>query len=169
MVKVLDKGIMMEHNAREFYLAAARNTKSKDGKILLDWLADFESGHEARLKAKKDDLLKHPVMRGVDLEPLKDYNVSETGGAIHLPIEPTETDIIKVALENEHKAYAFFQKKISFTEDPSIEALFREMAHEEDRHIQILNDQLQSLKIKKLWIDMKEFDDFMKYKSKSSS
>jgi rubrerythrin len=162
MVKILDKGIMMEHNARTFYLNAATNVKQKQGKILLEWLADFESGHEARLQKKKKELLDHAVMQDYKLSELGEYAVSETGSAISLPNEPTETDILKVALENEKKAYMFFQKKISFANDPTIEAMFKEMAHEEQRHIEILDEQLKSLKSKQMWVDMQEFDEIMK-------
>jgi rubrerythrin len=166
IIKILNKGIMMEHNARTFYLDAAAKTKSTEGKKLLEWLADFETGHEARLTAKKNELASHPAMSGVHIEPLADYKVSETGGSLRLLAEPSETDILKVAIENEKKAYTFFQKKVSFSENPTVENLFKEMAHEEERHIEILNEQLKSLRIKNLWIDMQEFDDYMKDRGK---
>jgi rubrerythrin len=160
IIKVLEKGIAMERNAREFYLEAAGKVKSDKAKEMLQWLADFEIGHEARLTAKRRELVTHPVVYGTPHAPLEDYQLSETSGGRVIPREATEIDILKIAIENEKRAYAFFQKKITLVDDPTLESTFKEMAREEERHIAILKDQLEHLKSERLWKDMREYDDF---------
>jgi rubrerythrin len=162
MIRVLDKGIAMEHNARGFYLESARACKSRLGKRMLRWLASFEVGHEARLKAKRDELLMHSAMSGVDVETLGRYTVSEASDSRKLPDQASETEILKMAIENEKRAYSFFRRKITLTADPSIEALFAGMALEEERHIKILRDQLDHYKINQLWKDFEEFEEGQK-------
>jgi rubrerythrin len=166
MIKILEKGIVMEHNAREFYLSAAQKVAGERGREMLQWLADFEAGHESRLRAKRDELLEHPSISGTSARPPDDYTVSEAGGWGTLSSKSTDIDILKVALDNEKKAYAFFQRKITHAADPTVETLFRELARDEERHVRIIGDQLQHLKTNQLWMDMKEFDDYMQGRKK---
>ena len=65
---------------------------------------------------------------------------------------------LKIAIENEKRAYAFYQKKYTFARGEEIKEMFEQMATEEDRHIKILSDQLEHLKINKLWKDFDELE-----------
>jgi len=154
VVQLLDKGIAMERHARDFYAAAARKTGSPQGRKLFEWLAQFEVGHKARLEGKRMEVLSHPALKGVEVKKVGDYDVSEADESVALPSNPTDIDILKIALENERRAYAFYQKKITFSTDALLKEMFNTMAREEDRHIKIIEEQLTSIKRNQLWKDL---------------
>jgi rubrerythrin len=152
----------MERNARDFYARAARHSKTKQGKRMFDWLAQFEVGHKTRLESKKQEILQHPALEGVDVPKLDDYQVSEASGTIVLSDDPTDIEILKIAIENEKRAYSFFQKKITFTEDTLLLRMFETMAREEEKHWKILQDQLDRLQMDNIWGTMDEIEQTIK-------
>ncbi len=154
VVRLLDKGIAMEMHARDFYAAAARKTGSPQGRKLFEWLAQFEVGHKARLEGKRKEILSHPALKGVETKEVGDYDVSEADESVALPSNPTDIDILKIALENERRAYAFYQKKITFSTDALLKEMFNTMAREEERHIKILSDQRKHLEVNRIWGDL---------------
>ena len=158
MVKVLEKGIAMEMNASEFYAAAAKRTDSPQGKMMFEWLSQFEMGHKARLEAKKRDLLAHESLRGVKPPELGVYDVSEAHEPPYLPENPTDVDVLKAAIGNEKKAYAFYQRKLTYSGDPSLKAMFDTMAREEEKHIKILREQLGHLEVNRMWREMENLE-----------
>jgi len=162
VVRLLDKGISMERNARDFYSGAARNTKSKAGKKLFEWLAQFEVGHKNRLEAKKQEILEHPALKGVDIPKLGNYEVSEASEGSKLSTDATDIEILKMAIENEKRAYSFFQKKITHTDDELLVAMFETMSGEEEKHIKILQDQLHRLQIDHIWGTMDDIEQVIK-------
>jgi rubrerythrin len=161
MLRVIDKGVVMEQNARTFYLSAADKVKSDEGRKMMKWLADFEQGHASRLLERKKALMGR--LRSLELDPLNfdNFDVSETSESKRLAPDASEMDILKMAIENEKRAYAFFTKKVTFAGDKSIETFFREMAAQEEQHIKILNDQLDHLKATQRWKDFSEFDEYL--------
>ncbi len=162
VVRLLEKGISMERHARDFYARAARKTKSEQGKRMFEWLAQFEVGHKARLEAKKQEILNHPALKGAEIPKLGEYEVSETGSSMELSGEPTDTEILKIAIENEKRAYSFFQKKITHTDDELLLGMFETMAREEEKHWKILQDQLNHLQIDHVWGTLDEIDQLIK-------
>jgi rubrerythrin len=162
ILKILNKGIAMERNAKSFYLSAAGKVNSVAGKNMLKWLADFESGHEVRLKARKDDLIERMKRTGQSDKEMGKYELSEISDSKTVTPDMSEIDILKFAIASEKKAYTFFQHKISSTVEPSLSALFKELAAEEDDHIRIVTEQLEHLKKTQIWMDVNEFEDYMK-------
>jgi len=160
VLRLLDKGIAMERNARDFYALAARKTKSPDGKKLYDWLANFEIGHKKRLEAKAKQIMKHKALKGVEVPPLGEFDVSEASWKDAFPENPTDSDILKMAIGNEKRGYSFYQKKITFTEDEVLLRMLQTLAGEEERHIQILTEQLKALKENRIWLTMDEIEKF---------
>jgi len=158
VVRTLDKGIIMERNARDFYTRAARIAVNPKAKKLFEWLARFEISHKARLESKKKEFLSHDSLKGIDLPGLDNYEVSEADPWVTIPEDISEIEILKLALVNEKKAYSFFQKKITFAPDPTIKALFGQLAKEEEKHCQIIEDQLKHIKLNNLWGDIEEWE-----------
>jgi len=160
VLRLLDKGIAMERNARDFYAQSARITKSPDGKKLFEWLASFEIGHKKRLEAKAKEIMKHKALKGAEVPPLGHFDVSEASWKDTFPENPTDSDILKMAIGNEKRGYSFYQKKITFTEDALLLQMLETLASEEERHIKILTEQLKSLKENRIWLTMDEIEQF---------
>ncbi len=158
IIRTLDKGIIMERNARNFYAAAARVTKSDEGRKLFEWLANFEVGHKHRLEAKREEILHHPALEGVEIQALGEYKVSEADWNPNLSDNSSDQEILKLALENEKRAYTFFQKKITIAQDELMKQLFETLAREEEKHMEILNEQLKSITMKDRWVTFEEIE-----------
>ncbi len=164
LARILDKGIAMEHGAHIYYSMAAQRSPTVEGKKMFQWLADFELNHEDKLRRKKQELLEHPEMKGVSHPPLdKEYTLSEGGESIDLPPEPSETDILRLAIMNEKIAYAFYQRKLTHAADDSLRTMFETFAREEEKHIKILSELRQRLMIDGLWGDVDAFEDDLKH------
>ena len=158
IVRILDKGIIMERNARDFYAGASRRTKNRKAKKMFDWLAQFEVGHKARLEAKRKQILSHKSLKGIKPTAVEEYKVSEADPWVKIPEGISEIEILKLALKNEKKAYSFFQKKITFSEDETLKVFFTQLAEEEEKHCRIIEDQLRHLKMNHIWQDFEEFE-----------
>jgi len=158
IIRLLDKGIAMERHARDFYAAAARKSDTPQGKKMFEWLAQFEAGHKARLEAKRNDFLQHAALEGVSTPELEDYDVSEADASVKLLENATDMDVLKLGIENELRAYAFYEKKYTYATDESLRAMFDTMAREEDKHIRILREQLEHLELNRVWAEMDEVE-----------
>ncbi len=158
VIRMLDKGIAMERNARNFYAAAARKSGSETGRRMFEWLAQFEIGHKARLEARREEILTHPALKGVDIPALGDYEVSETNEAIEMLDSYSDADILAIAIENEKRAYSFYQKKITYSDDLILLQMLETMAGEEDKHIKILTEQLNNIKLNQMWGEMEDLE-----------
>lgn len=159
LIKILDKGIMMEHNAQAFYRTAASNTGSPQGKKMFEWLVNFEANHEEKLMAKREELLGHPDMKGVKPPPLdEDYKISEASSLSSLPPKPSDVDVLKVAIEGEQRAYAFYTRKFTHAASESVKTMFETMAKEEEKHIKILSEMRRHIQVEGIWMDLEEAD-----------
>lgn len=159
LVRALSKAISMEQNAQKFYAEAAERTKSPEGEKMFNWLSQFEEAHERRLTTRKNDLLKHPLLAGESIPDLGTFNVSETKDQQDVAKIKTEIDVLKIALVNEHRAYSFYQKKLTLARDEPTRQLFEDLSRDEDKHMKILDDQLHSLKMNKLYKDLEDFQE----------
>ena len=159
LIKVLDKGISMERNAQIFYGTAARNTKAQQGKRMYDWLVNFERNHETNLMAKRKELLQHPAMQGYPTPLLETSTLSEASQPDDLPPIPSDVDVLKVAIESEQKAYAFYSRKLTHAADEHLRTMFQTMAREEDKHIKILSEMRRRLQIEGIWSDLEAFEE----------
>lgn len=158
MIKTLDKAISMEKHARDFYAEAARKTDSEQGKKMFNWLAQFESGHKARLESKRNDFVSHSALVGAKLSDPDGYEISETGGPIKMPEDVTDLQILKIAIENEMKAYSYYQRKMTHANDESVKAILKKLSEDEEKHMQILRDQAGHIEVNRMWTEMEELD-----------
>ncbi len=154
-LKILTNAAEMERQAQVFYSEAAMRCKSPEGKKMLRWLAEFEKSHEARLLEQKSKLEKHPLMKGMKSPRLEeDYATSEASSLAGLPPKPSETDILKAAIINETKIYAFYQRKLTHAASDELKDVWEKMAADENRHIVILSEMRQRLINNKMWGDV---------------
>jgi len=160
LIKVIDKAISMEHNAHIYYSMWSQKSPSAEGRKMFQWLASFEANHEDNLRRKREELLNHKAMKGISPPPMdEEYNISEAGRSGGLPPEPSETDVLKLAILNERKAYAFYQRKLTHAADDGLKTMFETFAKEEEKHIRILSEMRQRLQTDGLWGDIDAFED----------
>jgi rubrerythrin len=150
-IKTIDKAINMERNAKIFYAQASEQVDSVDGKKTFRWLADFEASHEARLSSRRNELVTSPVLAGkpvphhdLDLESSETYNDGELDPVM------SDVEILILALKNEQRARGFYERKAKHEEGDMKELLITLM-NDEDRHIRILQGQIDHLQLNRKW------------------
>lgn len=68
--EILQLAIGKEREAREFYAEAAKYAKDPSGRRILEYLSEFERGHERLLQVEYDAIAKYPEwfdMEGPDI------------------------------------------------------------------------------------------------------
>lgn len=145
IISVLDKAIEIEHNAAMFYSKMSMSAKNEKLKERFKFMRELERGHHDELLEKRRYFAAHPEVKGF-VPPLKyDSNLSETSDNIDISEFKSEEDIIRKAISNEKKAYMFYQRKLTFADDPSLKTLYQELASEEEQHVNILKELLREM------------------------
>ena len=131
-----------EAKAREFYADAAQKAASGAGKNLFNELADFEQGHYDRLKT-----FIEARQKGIKIEAPPRHEMpakSEVEG----DFEPNKDEISRVltiGIEAEKKAQAKYLEIAQMFDDAESKNIFNNMAEEERKHQNILEDQFYSM------------------------
>jgi rubrerythrin len=157
ILKAVNKAISMEKQAHFFYKAAADFTQSHEGMKMFSWLSKFEEGHVLKLTSRKKEYLKHPLLAGVVIPDAEDSDISETSDSEAINKFTNDIEVLKIAIKNEKRAYIFYMKKASMSPNETTKKLFENFAKEENKHIEILDDQLHSLKMNKIYKDFEKF------------
>ncbi|HDS31136.1 MAG TPA: hypothetical protein ENN67_08850 [Firmicutes bacterium] len=152
-IKVIDKALALERNAEIFYRRAAERTESETGRSMFQWLARFENSHQSRLMKKREELHKQGMIAGT-LPIDTQLEISEADIRAEIREDISDVDVLRMAIENERRAIAYYEKKFTHAVDDSVGEMFRSMVNDEERHIRILTDQLNSLTIDKIWTDL---------------
>jgi rubrerythrin len=162
LVRVIDKAIGMERNAQIFYRNAAQKVESVEGKKMFQWLASFESGHEARLMIRRKELFAHPSMEAIPQYAIDEVAELSEARPIELPESPSDIDVLMIGIQNEVTAQSYYQLKAQYMSDDSLKNTFERMAQEEERHVRILSEQLKHLQVEEFWLDLAAFDEARK-------
>lgn len=158
LIRILDNAILMERNASFFYINAAKRVKSDEGKKMFEWLANFESGHEARLISRRRDIFSHPAMEGIPHFPVEDQRGQSEARQTQISDEPSDTEVLMVAIDNEKIAKTYYETEAEKISDKEMVTVFLNMAKDEERHIKILSEQLNHLQVERFWLDLAAFD-----------
>jgi rubrerythrin len=131
-----------EAKAREFYTGAAQKAASSAGKNLFKELAEFEQGHYDRLQK-----IIEARTKGLKLEtpPAEEITVkSEVEGEFE-PNKDEITKVLTIGIEAEKKAQAKYLEIAKMFTDDEAKTMFNNIAEEERKHQNILEDQFYSM------------------------
>jgi len=151
-LKIIDKAINLEKNAQVFYAHASEHVDSVEGKKTFRWLADFEASHESKLMSKRREVLEDPSLAGSDPPRLNlDLEISESGSGTTFDPGISDIDILILALDNEKRAKAFYERKSAHLTDGPLKELMMLFAREEDKHIRIIQGQIDHVEVNRKW------------------
>ncbi|MGQ9584505.1 MAG: ferritin-like domain-containing protein [Anaerolineae bacterium] len=140
-----------EQEAREFYRDAMEKVADSRGRDLLQQLAEFEDYHYRSLRAWYRALVSGeapPAYQGRELSPgLEAGQAGREAQSLE-----TAVDILTTAMEAERAAQARYEAWAARATLPSVQCLFRRLAHEESIHERILNDEFYSLSNRGIWL-----------------
>jgi rubrerythrin len=141
--------IQIEQNAEKAYREAANNTSTPSLASLLKWLAEEEVTHAKRLSelksTKKETVVDPQVMAlgksllkgvlGNQTFSLKDADLAKMGQA---------QGVLEAAIEFERDTVLFYEMLRSFVEEKENLALLNTIIEEEESHIELLQEFLES-------------------------
>jgi len=151
-LKAVKIAVEAERKAFLFYRSAAEKSTNSRGKDMFQQLSDFEIVHYKKmihlyLSLKREN--KWIAYTGAgELTAHHRIEASTTG------VETKNDDIeaLKMAIEKESQAAAFYRKMAEETKDPLGQKMFKKLTEEEEIHRRLLNDQFYSLQNQGEWV-----------------
>ncbi len=150
----LELAMDAESKAQAFYAQAAVEIQDPQGRDLLGRLAAFEQHHYeklaelARSLQEKGQFIEYETRTVDQFMPL--VGRGETAGSL-LEQMKDAAGILSKAIENEKRAGERYQSLAGETVDPKGQDMFRKLAHEENIHQRILEDEFFSLSNQGAW------------------
>jgi rubrerythrin len=147
---VLDAAIANEMEGRKILLRGQEAASTPLAKATFQFLANEETHHIELIEEFSQSL------KGVktwDPESMKEISMSEVGVAIKGIFERFATqfeavatadderlEIYKVAMDMERRGFDFYSSAAAKSEDPQAKGFYTFLAHEEQRHYQMIQD-----------------------------
>lgn len=140
---VLDLAMAREKMGHDFYLDATETTNNPSGQKVFHWLTRQEQTHFNALKRLRDALVR---------DAPEEAEQSLTSSKIPqwpIPGEVTEStdaqEALQMAIEAEKASVLFYRTAEQFTPDEGAKTIFSELVCEEQKHLQLLEIQLDAL------------------------
>ncbi|MCE5258026.1 MAG: ferritin family protein [Chloroflexi bacterium] len=155
---VLSQAARLETEGLAFYLKAAAETVDPRGKALFMSLADDERKHKdmilTQLHAVEGDgmyvLLPNLNVEPIDLgQPLFPPSVADVEKKIGA--DPTEQEVLFLAMENEIKSYDLYRVEVPKTTGPA-QQMYRWLASAEMTHFNLLMSNWEALEARGTWV-----------------
>lgn len=145
-IDALRLAVERERGALNFYRDAARMDENPDGRRMFHWLAKEEARHLIRLRGQLNALLDNSRWTRCDRTDFasarSDFpSVSEASGPVSR--RAAEREALAKAVESEKEAVTFYRYVEEATPDLNGKSMFRLLAEEEQRHIELLERELE--------------------------
>jgi len=144
--EALSLGIYNEQSAYEFYTQLSRFIKNQSGREKFKALASDERRHRRLLE-------KHyRKITGEEKFPFDPGKVKRI--KVDVRDDTTASEALDIGIKAEKEAYEFYKKFAEETEDPEAKKMFLMLASEEDKHLNILMAEKQSLINQFYWFSL---------------
>jgi len=146
----------MEKEGEAFYRELAKSTDDSSLKNIFLTLADEEVKHYEMFEAlsKGDD---SAVPKMDDMKDIKEIFSNLKGFDKNLTFGTDQVAYYKKALEAEDKAYALYIKKAEEVENPEHKKVFLQIAEEEKKHQEVLENLVEFISCPNEWVANAEF------------
>ncbi len=154
---MIQQAIEIEKFGHDFYSSMREHVKDKNGQKLLSFLARFEVDHIKWLEEEYErQLRKMNEFKEEEIVELSIVGIGEMFLADEVPELYTDFDPVKTtnfAIDVEKRSVEFYERNMDLTDDDKMKDLFQRLADFEKEHIEILENNLQSLQGKGRWIE----------------
>jgi rubrerythrin len=150
-VKAVKVAIEAEKEAYQNYSRLAKKTKNPKGKDMFQQLSEFEVNHYQKLKSLLKTLQEKGEWMLYEGTSLKKRSISVKAEKSKGQEQLTDMDALKIAVQEEKKAEAFYRSMAELTSDARGKDMYKRLANEEALHEKVLNDQYYSLHNTGIW------------------
>jgi rubrerythrin len=142
--------LQTELNGIEFYRMVAEKTEDAKGKRVFQMLADDEIAHFKALQKEYASLLDSDEWQKIDLGKISTYNgespifspeLKNRAGEMHF-----EVSALSIGALLESNSIDFYRSMKEKSDDPSAKALYGQLQHWEENHLDTITKQLEILK-----------------------
>jgi rubrerythrin len=140
----LDLAILVEEEAQERYQKLSTMVGGRyagDAGDVFRFMAENEERHAAELQARRNEMFKK-AKRALSRDALDDV---EAPDFTKVNVFMSARDAMEVAIEDEVKAYEFYDQALPHVKDPGVRELFRELRDEEKRHETLLRKKMKGM------------------------
>ncbi|MFC1947712.1 ferritin family protein [Chloroflexota bacterium] len=154
-IGALQIAIEREKEAQQFYREAANNTKDKNGKKLLLFLANEEVWHQAGLEKQLKSMMSSNTWQEWKEEspPISKNDLVETAETAHTReatsyehVTGDERSAVRTGLRAEMKAIRFYKDFAEATTVPDGKKIFESLVKQEEGHATILMSVMDMVK-----------------------
>ncbi|UCF69693.1 MAG: ferritin family protein [candidate division WOR-3 bacterium] len=142
--------LQTELNGIEFYRIAAEKTADEKGKRVFKMLANDEIKHYKALQKEYSSLLDNEEWQKIELGKISAYDgespifsaeLKKRAGEMHF-----EVSALSIGALLESNSIDFYRKMKEISDDPSARALYQQLQHWEENHLEAITRQLELLK-----------------------
>jgi rubrerythrin len=164
LIDLVRSAISLELNGGYFYKRAAEATAHPTGKKMFLRLAEEEDNHVDEIRSMFISLIGEDEWKRISAEEAASPRVSPVITQLEAAVAARahsdvadDTQALRLAMELERRAVAFFEELENATTDSVKVKMIRELAEEERYHYDILQAQLDSVLNVGIWLDAPEF------------
>jgi rubrerythrin len=159
-IEALELAIEREKGANKFYRQAADMTKDLNGKKMFKWLAKEELRHLAKLRQQLRSVVDNSRWlewrrATAPIERTEFPPTSEVTGTAE--VGTGERDALRLAIQAEKEAIAFYQEAGDSTPDLHGKAMFKALAREEEGHLALLEEELEWITKSRMYFTLHRF------------
>lgn len=161
-MNIFDFALKMELDGEKYYRDLAEKTKYDDLKKVLLGLAEDEKRHHEIIQLAQNQTFKY-IEADPSLTNIKNVFANQTEFAgekkeFIAKIKAEQFDFYQAALIKEHESVELYQKLIVSSENPAAKAICERLIHEEEKHVEVLDNIIEMLNHVNDWVEAAEFN-----------
>ncbi|MFH0859647.1 MAG: ferritin family protein [Candidatus Altiarchaeota archaeon] len=154
IVKGLESAIELEMAGQKFYREAAERTADENGTEMFNFLADEEAEHESLLREKYVEIVGEDYEGGEDLEEVvigRVFSERVSGGASGKGSD--DLDALNIGINAEKESIELYGRLKKEAEDEELQDTFEMLVEAEERHLSLLETQVEFITETGEWHD----------------
>ncbi len=160
-MNIFDFALKMELDGEEYYRDLAGKTKYDDLKKVLLGLAEDEKRHYEIIQLAQNQTFKY-IEADPSLAKLKnvfaDNKESQDKNELIAKLKDEQFDFYQAALVKEHESVELYQKLKASIETSEGKAICEKLIHEEEKHVESLDNIIEMLNHVNDWVESAEFN-----------
>lgn len=159
---IYDFALQMELDGEKFYRDLAAKAQYSDLKIVLEGLADDEQRHYQIIQQAKDQTL-HNIDANPSLDQVKNvFSGNKESFLLNKDIvsklKYEQIDVYRAAFVKEQESVELYKKLAGAAITPEEKTLCEKLMHEEEKHVEVLDDIIEMLNHVNDWVEAAEFN-----------
>ncbi|BAI79843.1 rubrerythrin domain protein [Deferribacter desulfuricans SSM1] len=161
LLKALKTAYEAEKEGLRTYLKFAKQTKVLSGKNMFIQLALDEVDHMELIEKFTNQIMEGKPLEVIDVPSgrLSKFMPDASDASLQKvdKAELGDEEALKIALEHEKKAHEFYKEEASKATSPEVKEFFEKLAEVEEKHYNIIQAELDTIRNDGFWFDTMEF------------